>query len=108
MSTDGTLFGGDDPNPKPAPQPTPPPRIAAWQVEQLRGALAARGLEDMAQRQHLVEQLVGRSVPALRDLSWAEARTLHEQLAKRAPSPKSNGPSSSWDERDEDTWIDRL
>ncbi len=60
----------------------------------------------MEDRQRLVAELVGRPVASLRELTGPEARALLEKLAARRAAPTSQG--SSWDERDEETWIDRI
>lgn len=80
--------------------------MADWQISQLRESLTSAGVQSMGERQRLVEELVGRPVASLRDLSIAEARMLLESLAARTRS--TGDPSSSWGDRDGDTWIDRL
>lgn len=63
----------------------------------------------MAERQRLVESLVGRPLLSLRDLTTSEAQDLLSDLHRRASSSsKQESHGSSWDSRDEDTWIDRL
>ncbi|HTW13971.1 MAG TPA: hypothetical protein VMF51_02520 [Nocardioides sp.] len=106
MTVDSSLFGDDDPTEVPAAAPTEQPGVPDWQVRQLREALDRQGLESMEDRQRLVEEVTGRPVASLRALTSAEARALVEALAARRPAPRSTG--SSWDDRDEDTWIDRL
>lgn len=109
MSLEGSLFGDDDATPEaPAHRPVAPDGIADWQVEQLRRALDARGLTDMASRQQFIEELAGRPVTSLRDLHSSEARQLLEQIQTRSASAKAQRSGSSWDDRDEDTWIDKL
>lgn len=108
MSMDDGLFDVPSPSVGVAiPQPLPSDRVADWQVAQLRQALDGLGLTDVSERQRLIERLVGRPVQALRDLTPSEATSLREQLAaKSASAQRTSG--SSWDDRDEDTWIDRL
>ena len=76
-----------------------------WLVDQLREALTTRGLTAMVERQQTVEVLVGRPVDSLRSLTRAEAMRTLEALSSEEPSAR---PVSSWDAREEDTWIDRL
>lgn len=104
MSEDGVLFGSPDPEP---PRPTIPTSegLPRWQIDRLRQRLDALGLVTMAERQALIEELAGRSVASLQQLTSAEARAIDERLTPRR-SRASEG--SSWDNRDEDTWIDRL
>lgn len=105
-----SLFGEQDPF-EPLPAPTAgrtTDSLADWQVTQLRQALDAQGLDSMADRQRVVEELVGRPVASLRELTYAEARALAESLASRRGRPGSGAQRSAWEDRDGDTWIDRL
>ena len=108
MTSDLGLFGNDpaDENPTPSAPPLERPNAAAaWQIDKLRAALDAQGLSSMTDRQALIERLARRPVPSLRDLTSAEALSVMEQLAASRPQ----GPGgSSWDDRDGDTWIDKL
>lgn len=108
MPVDDALFG--DPSDKEEPALVDPhaERVADWQVGQLRKALDAQGVTEMAARQRLVESAVGRAVASLRDLTPAEARRLADSLAETRRSKSPDNASSSWDTRDEETWIDRL
>ncbi|GAB2644646.1 hypothetical protein GCM10027270_35410 [Nocardioides ginkgobilobae] len=75
----------------------------------LRRALDAQGLVDMTDRKLAVERAVGRSVDSLRDLSAVEVRAVLAHFAAMPGSDSESGSqNSSWDERDHDTWIDRL
>ena len=85
-----------------APSTTP---VAAWQVDLLRGLLDSRGFQSMAERQQAVEAVVGHPVESLRALTHEEALQAVEELGKSAPPARS---TSAWDDRDENTWIDRL
>lgn len=105
MTMDGALFGDED-------EPGPPVQeqsagLADWLVSQLRRALDSKGVTEMGDRQKIIEDLAGRPVGALRELTSSEARLLLEKLAE-SKAEGSNASGSSWDQRDEDTWIDRL
>lgn len=110
MSGDLSLFGDDQPSDD---QPTAPVQPAGtdtsipdWLVDQLKDALTARGLTTMTERQQAVEATAGRPVESLRSLTRSEALRVLERLnAESGPQTRSG---SSWDDRDEDTWIDRL
>lgn len=108
MSQDDMLFGETEPAQADPLDPASVPisGIADWQVAQVRRALDARGVQKMQDRQQLIVRLVGRPVDSLRDLTSSEALSLLQQLARSAPTTAGGG--SSWDDRDEDTWIDRL
>lgn len=105
MSDDLSLFG-DDPSPAPVEAPKEPASIADWQVDLLRKALDGRGLASMADRQQAVEDAAGRPVESLRALTHDEAMSVLTRLGQTPASERR--ASSSWDERDEDTWIDRM
>ncbi len=106
MSGELSLFGDDASTEEPTrPVPTEAP-IADWLVSDIRTALTAGGLTTMVERQQAIEAIVERTVESLRSLTRAEAlRDLSSLTATAAPQT-SRG--SAWDDRDEDTWIDRL
>lgn len=85
------------------PEPAP---IASWQVDLVRKALDARGLISMDERQQAIQTAAERPVESLRSLTHQEALRI---LAKFGEASASRTASqSAWDQRDEDTWIDRL
>ena len=105
VSDELSLFGDDEPAQPEAVQSVPAP-IADWQVDMLRKALDARDLTAMAERQEVIEEAVGRSVESLRALTHEEGLRVLSQLGQ-APTTQTSS-KSAWDDRDEDTWIDRL
>lgn len=107
MPQEDALFGDSAASQAAQPKPSAVPSsgIADWQVAQVRRALDARGVREMQDRQQLIVGLVGRPVESLRALTSSEALSLLQQLAQAKPA---TGSGSSWDDRDEDTWIDRL
>lgn len=105
MTNDLALFGDDEAS-APVEPSSQPSLVANWQVDLLRKALDRRGLTSMADRQKSIEAAAGRSVESLRTLTHDEAMAV---LTRLGPAPASDRPpSSSWGDRDEDTWIDRL
>lgn len=80
--------------------------IASWQVDLLRKALDARGLTDQVGRQKVIEAAADRPVESLRALTHEEALRVLSRLGQTPASSKTEG--SAWDQRDEDTWIDKL
>ena len=104
MHEELSLFGEDPVEPE-RPKDQPPP-ISDWQVDLLRKALDARGLTEMADRQKAIEAAAGRAVESLRTLTQEEALEVLSRLGSESPTRRS--ATSSWDDRDEDTWIDRL
>jgi DNA polymerase-3 subunit epsilon len=99
-----SLFGDDPARTVPAaPVATP---IADWQVDLLRKALDARGLTGMDERQTAIEAAAGRAVESLRALTHDEGLQVLSRLGQAHTSGRAD--TSAWDDRDEDTWIDRL
>lgn len=105
MSDDVSLFG-DDPVVPPTQVSARAP-IADWQVDLLRNVLEARGLTSMSERQRTIEAAAGRSVESLRALTHDEAMRVLNRLGEHGGAA-SGRTTSQWDDRDEDTWIDRL
>ncbi|MBM0123463.1 hypothetical protein [Pimelobacter simplex] len=107
MSVDASLFGDDLPEPTTDPADTAKVEmLPAWQIDALRAALDRCGVDSMNDRQRLVAEIVGRPVAALKELTAAEAGALRDELHRRAPENTRSG--SAWDQREGDTWIDRL
>lgn len=106
MDDDDALFGLTETRRVDEGEPAATP-IKDWQVDQLRNALDATGTTVMSERQALIEELVERPVAALRELNFNDVRPLLEGLhARKAATTEEAG--STWDQRDEDTWIDKL
>ena len=103
MPDDLSLFGNDESAVPPAQVNAP---IADWQVDLLRKALDARGLMAMADRQQAIQSAAGRKVESLRSLTQEEGMQVLSRLGQQAPAARSE--TSQWDDREEDTWIDRL
>jgi DNA polymerase-3 subunit epsilon len=60
----------------------------------------------MAERQHAIEAAVERPVESLRSLTRGEALRVLTLLSS-TPAPHTV-QTSAWDDREDDTWIDRL
>lgn len=77
------------------------------QVENIRLAFGDAGINSQHERKALVEAAAARDVPSLRHLTAIEGRRVLSRIKERkVASPETNG--SSWDMREEDTWIDRM
>ncbi|WP_166390120.1 hypothetical protein [Nocardioides ochotonae] len=105
MTMDTPLFGDEMPSTPPVASTTTHDPVSDWQVDLLRKALDARELTNQNARRALVEEHAGRSLTSLRDLTSEEALQVITALGRKA-APAQSG--SSWDEREDDTWIDRL
>lgn len=98
-----------DPRPAPPQVAVPDPdEVPDWLVANLRKALDELGADSMADRQALVVELAGRQVGSLRELTYVEARQVSERLTARKQQSSVSSTRSSWDDREGDTWIDRL
>jgi DNA polymerase-3 subunit epsilon len=105
VSDDLSLFG-DDAASAPVEPPRAPTPIADWQVDLLRKALDARGLTTMEERQQAIESAAGRTVTSLRALTHDEGMQVLSRLGQQGAPGRST--TSQWDDREGDTWIDRL
>jgi hypothetical protein len=105
VSGDAVLFGDDQPADPLAGGRAPSP-IADWQIDLLRKALDARGLISMEDRQRAVQDAAGRPIESLRSLTHDEGMQVLKHLGQKQAAGRSE--TSAWDDRGEDTWIDRL
>lgn len=77
------------------------------QVQQIREGLYLAGIMEQDERQQTIQSYVARPVTSLRDLSAHEAHTIIQRLKQLQDAmPAKTG--SAWDQREEDTWIDKL
>lgn len=107
VNQEDALFGFGQDEPASSPEAAQPP-VQSWQIDQLRNALDAAGVTEMRDRQELVEELVDRPVASLRELRFADVRPVLEALHARRSATHAIPKGSAWDQRDEDTWIDRI
>jgi DNA polymerase-3 subunit epsilon len=104
---DEGLFDLDhEPQTAPVQAPGPAP-IQDRQIEQIRNLFRAAGIAGQEDRRVFVESIVETRVASLRSLSHFHAVRVIEALSKRGRQPTGR-KGSAWDEREEDTWIDRL
>ncbi len=101
-----SLFSFDE-TPEPTSSALVPPPIRDHQVAAIRKAFTESGIESQEERQSLVQSCAMRAVPSLRDLTAVEAHRVLTRLQQRATARPISG-GSAWDNRDEDTWIDKL
>lgn len=85
-----------------APLPVRPEQIA-----EIRDAFDRAGITDQDQRKEIVESVAFRSVARLRDLQAVEAHRILKVI-KGMQTSKPDRKGSAWDNREEDTWIDKL
>lgn len=82
-----------------------PSPISDDQVEAIRAAFSSAGKNSMEERRQFIEGCLMRSIENIRALTASEARRVVKSLSR--PVAKSTG-GSAWDDREEDTWIDKL
>lgn len=82
--------------------------ITDEQVAQLRAAFAEAGIHEQHERKALIESYVVRKVDSLRDLHATDAHRLLNLLHQRKEAQPKIVGGSAWDNREEETWIDRL
>ncbi|MCQ6269124.1 hypothetical protein M8J71_01200 [Pseudarthrobacter sp. R1] len=87
--------------------PSSEPPITESQIQRLRNAFAAAGIDSMDERQRLIESCTIRSVASIRELRARDVRPVLKRIEERANGPQ-DATGSAWDNRDEDTWIDKL
>ncbi|MEQ4519562.1 hypothetical protein ABLI39_09390 [Pseudarthrobacter sp. B907] len=94
-------------------QPVAPPALLTdtpirdAQVNQLRQAFAAAGIESMDDRRAIIESCIVRPVASVRELLAKDVRPILRRIEERSLPPKETS-GSAWDNREEDTWIDKL
>jgi len=77
------------------------------QVQQLREAFAAAGIVSMDDRREIIESCTVRQVVSIRELLAKDVRLILRRIEERSLPPKQTS-GSAWDNREEDTWIDKL
>lgn len=87
------------------PSTLPDLPIRDGQVREIREAFEDAGIAGQGARKSLIESVVMRDVASLRELRAVEARRVIQRINDTG-KPKAQG--SSWDTREEDTWIDKL
>lgn len=79
--------------------------IRPEQIQQIREAFDNAGVTDQDERKSLINSVLIRDVASWRELHAVEVRRILQAIEQRS-KPKSTG--SAWDDREEDTWIDKL
>ena len=81
--------------------------ISPEQVASIRRAFDVAGIADMSTRQQVIQSCVIRSVTNIRELYSREVRQVLARIdGWGLKSEPTSG--SAWDNREEDTWIDKL
>lgn len=91
----------------PTPNVLAPLPIKSEQIQQIRDAFEEAGVASQDDRRALIESVVVREVASLRELKAVETRRILQRInGLRSSSSATTG--SAWDNREADTWIDKL
>ena len=96
----------DDETTKPQEQPVE--TITESQRIAIRGAFVQLGIVDARGQFEIVEELTGHRITAVAQLEARHAQTLIYRLGDRVKSAGRKNTGNAWDDREEDTWIDKL
>lgn len=94
-------------------EPATPPNVLARlpikteQIQAIREAFERAGVVSQDDRKALIESVVVREAANLRELRAVDAGRILQRI-EGLRSPKSASTGSAWDNREEDTWIDKL
>lgn len=83
------------------------PPITSEQVATIRRALDRAGIVDMTERQGVIQSCVIRPISNIRELYSREVRQVLARIQGWGSKSESSA-GSAWDNREEDTWIDKL
>ncbi|CCQ47181.1 putative uncharacterized protein [Pseudarthrobacter siccitolerans] len=93
--------------PVPSPNVLAPLPIKPEQIQTIRDAFEEAGMVSQDERKALIESVLVREVASLRELKAVEAQRILQRIeGLHSRKPVSTG--SAWDNREEDTWIDKL
>lgn len=84
-----------------------PSPITNNQITQIRQAFEAAGIESQDSRKTLIESCTFREVASIRELHSHEVRRIITRI-QASGAAKGVVTGSAWDNREEDTWIDKL
>lgn len=83
------------------------PRISINQIAILRGAFDDAGIMSMEERQKIIESCTIRPIANIRELLARDVRPILDRISQRINST-GLAVGNAWDNREEDTWIDKL
>lgn len=86
----------------------PPKQMYQSQRTEIRQLFGELGVTGAREQFTLVEETIGVRLNSVADLSAADAQRLIPRLQSRVQASARRNTGNSWDDRDEDTWIDKL
>lgn len=81
--------------------------ISPEQIASIRKAFDSAGIADMAERQEVIQSCVIRRISNIRELYSREVRQVLARIQRWGHKSEAHS-GSAWDNREEDTWIDKL
>lgn len=96
----------DDQGPQNPPVADSP--MTPLQRQTIRDLFARLNVTDARKQFEIVEELTGTRIASVTQLTVSSANVLIRLLAGRAELTGQTRTGRSWDDRGEDTWIDRL
>ncbi|MCY1242909.1 hypothetical protein D9M72_559050 [compost metagenome] len=95
----------------PAAAPTSPVveeiPISPEQIASIRNAFDNAGIASMAERQEVIQSCVIRKISNIRELCSRDVRQVLTRIEGWGRT-QAAASGSAWDNREEDTWIDKL
>lgn len=82
--------------------------LTVSQREALKKAFAELGVTDAPGQFAIVEELTGQRISSVEELQERHAQTLIHRLGDKVAAVGRKNTGNAWDDREEDTWIDRL
>ena len=92
----------------PIPAATSPMMITPDQRNAIRNAFQRLGVTDAREQFDIVYQLTGQRVRSPNELESRHAHALISRLVDRIRTQGVERTGNAWDDREEDTWIDKL
>lgn len=92
---------------KPTAKPLQDLPIRPEQVQQIREAFDKAGVTEQEERKALINSVIIRDVSSLRELYAVEVRRVLTSITQRSEGERKI-TGSYWDDREQDTWIDKL
>jgi hypothetical protein len=103
------LFPLFEPEDTTKPESAPLDRqMSGSQRDALKTAFAALGILDARGQFAIVEELTGKRITSVKELQERDAQTLIHRLAAKVNAIGRRNTGNTWDDREEDTWIDKL
>lgn len=98
-------FGEDSAS---ATHPLPVIMMSEVQRATIRELFAQLGVGDAKSQFTIVGELTGTEIRSVNDMTATTAARLIDRLQSRIASAGQARTGNAWDDREEDTWIDRL